>query len=206
MEPLELARKKRDENYIKRMVKDYPVVGELLRDLNMGASEFCNKLGIRSQILSDLACGRFISYSYRDISTLSEAFGESVFNIFPDMHSAHAFLGAKEVELSYVDPMSLDDLEGESPIGAIEDQVCVGKLMSCLTPKEEFVIWCRFGLFGREFSLDDIGQLFSHTRECIRQIEVVALYKMRFKADGVNTKRPTYKDMIKSAKGAGYDV
>ena len=52
--------------------------------------------------------------------------------------------------------------------------------LSTLKPREHFVINKRFGLNGEpETSLEDVGKIFSVTRERVRQIEAVALRKLK---------------------------
>jgi RNA polymerase primary sigma factor len=52
--------------------------------------------------------------------------------------------------------------------------------LSTLTPKEEKVIRMRYGIDElREYSLEEVGDVFDLTRERIRQIEVKAMEKLR---------------------------
>ena len=54
------------------------------------------------------------------------------------------------------------------------------KMLHTLTPREEKVIKMRFGLEdGSEHTLEEVGQYFAVTRERIRQIEAMALRKLR---------------------------
>ena len=56
----------------------------------------------------------------------------------------------------------------------------MGCMLSMLTPREERVIKMRFGLDGgSEHTLEQVGQVFAVTRERIRQIEAIALRKLR---------------------------
>jgi RNA polymerase primary sigma factor len=49
-----------------------------------------------------------------------------------------------------------------------------------LPPNEEKVLRMRFGIgFDHEYTLEEIGQTFGLTRERIRQIEAVALQRLR---------------------------
>jgi RNA polymerase primary sigma factor len=53
-------------------------------------------------------------------------------------------------------------------------------MLRTLTPREERIIKLRFGLDdGSEHTLEEVGQVFSVTRERIRQIEAKALRKLR---------------------------
>ncbi len=98
------------------------------------------------------------------------------------------------------EPVSLETPigdEGESRLGDfIEDKVVpkpmettmkadlfmqVKKALATLTPREETVLRFRFGIGqGRDYTLEELGEKFSITRERIRQIEQKALRKLRF--------------------------
>ncbi|MDD5542440.1 MAG: RNA polymerase sigma factor RpoD [Acidobacteriia bacterium] len=56
----------------------------------------------------------------------------------------------------------------------------MASLLGMLTPREEKIIRMRFGLDdGSEHTLEEVGQVFAVTRERIRQIEAIALRKLR---------------------------
>ena len=56
----------------------------------------------------------------------------------------------------------------------------LGEVLEELTPREREVLELRFGLSdGRSRTLSEVGELFSLTRERIRQIETKALAKLR---------------------------
>ena len=67
----------------------------------------------------------------------------------------------------------------EAAIGRdLKDQTA--SLLKTLTPREERIIRMRFGLEdGTQRTLEEVGQVFSVTRERIRQIEAKALRKLR---------------------------
>jgi RNA polymerase primary sigma factor len=70
---------------------------------------------------------------------------------------------------SIIDPLMVHDVEDET-----------AGVLRMLQPNEERVIRMRFGIgFDREYTLEEIGQSFGLTRERIRQIEAVALQKLR---------------------------
>ena len=53
-------------------------------------------------------------------------------------------------------------------------------VLRTLTPREEKIIKMRFGLEdGSERTLEEVGRRFAVTRERIRQIEAIALRKLR---------------------------
>ncbi len=54
------------------------------------------------------------------------------------------------------------------------------KVLSTLTPREKKVLCMRFGIGEQaDHTLEEVGRIFSVTRERIRQIEAKALRKMR---------------------------
>ncbi|MEI7863885.1 MAG: sigma factor-like helix-turn-helix DNA-binding protein, partial [Chthoniobacterales bacterium] len=56
----------------------------------------------------------------------------------------------------------------------------VGDLLEALDPRERKIISYRFGLAGgRERTLEEVGHKFGVTRERIRQLQNIALMKMR---------------------------
>jgi RNA polymerase primary sigma factor len=63
------------------------------------------------------------------------------------------------------------------------------KVLSTLTPREEKVLRMRFGIGEeREYTLEEVGEYFSVTRERIRQIEGKALRKLRHPLRSKNLK------------------
>jgi len=77
----------------------------------------------------------------------------------------------------------IEDKGGVSPSEAVikinlEEQTT--SVLKTLTPREEKVLKMRFGMEdGSEHTLEEVGQVFSVTRERIRQIEARALRKLR---------------------------
>ena len=62
----------------------------------------------------------------------------------------------------------------------------VARVLSTLTKRERDVIRLRYGFVdGRAWTLEEIGQLFSVTRERIRQIEFKAMRKLRHPSRGI---------------------
>jgi len=54
------------------------------------------------------------------------------------------------------------------------------RILATLTPREEKIIRMRFGIREKaEYTLEETGKVFGVTRERIRQIEAVALRKLR---------------------------
>jgi len=67
----------------------------------------------------------------------------------------------------------------EAAVNASKMNTEIRSLLTCLTPMQSSVIKLRFGLDGGPHTLEEIGSKFSLTRERIRQIEAVALRKLR---------------------------
>ena len=104
----------------------------------------------------------------------------------------------KETLEAFQEPISLDapsvdgetelgellpDLDGASPdeeISRKSDAQWLAKIFQVLNPREEQVVRLRFGIGGDEpWTLEQVGRSMSVTRERIRQIEVVALNKLK---------------------------
>ncbi len=75
------------------------------------------------------------------------------------------------------------DERAEDPFAALRDKDLreeVGDLLDVLDPRERKIIAFRYGLGGsRERTLEEVGRKFGVTRERIRQLQNVALLKMR---------------------------
>ena len=104
----------------------------------------------------------------------------------------------KETIEAFQEPVSLDapSVDGETELGElIPDRDCpapdeeisrkldarwLSKIFQALNPREEQVVRLRFGIGGEEpWTLEQVGRSMSVTRERIRQIEVVALNKLK---------------------------
>jgi RNA polymerase primary sigma factor len=77
----------------------------------------------------------------------------------------------------------IEDQKAVSPSDAVINVSLkkeIEDILKTLTPREEMVIKLRFGIGdGSERTLEEVGQIFSVTRERIRQIEAKALRKLR---------------------------
>jgi RNA polymerase primary sigma factor len=77
----------------------------------------------------------------------------------------------------------ISDEKNPSPLNIAEQNNItehILKILHTLTPKEEQIIKMRFGIgFDRDLTLEEVGDLFSITRERVRQIEVKAMRKLR---------------------------
>jgi RNA polymerase primary sigma factor len=77
----------------------------------------------------------------------------------------------------------VSDERAEDPFAALRDKDLreeVGDLLDVLDPRERKIIAFRFGLGGgKERTLEEVGRKFGVTRERIRQLQNIALLKMR---------------------------
>jgi RNA polymerase primary sigma factor len=84
-----------------------------------------------------------------------------------------------ETELGELIP----DLEGAAPdeeISRKSDAQWLAKIFEVLSPREQQVVRLRFGIgVDESWTLEQVGRSMSVTRERIRQIEVVALNKLK---------------------------
>jgi RNA polymerase primary sigma factor len=122
----------------------------------------------------------------------------------PSAAEIAARMGISQVKLDSIvnlvkEPISLDaplgDESGVSMIDLLKDEATPGpeavfldrrfkaatqRMLKCLTPREETIICMRFGIRDyRPHTLEEAGKVFGITRERIRQIEAIALKKLR---------------------------
>ena len=81
---------------------------------------------------------------------------------------------------------TLGDFVGDSAPNAEEDLEAaalrdrITEVLCTLQPREELILRLRFGLDdGTERTLEEVGRLFNVTRERVRQIEAIAVRKLR---------------------------
>jgi RNA polymerase primary sigma factor len=115
-----------------------------------------------------------------------------------------------ETMQAFQDPISLETPVGEGdtfltdfipdrnsitpdgPVSRQETNQQVERILDSLTPREQLVIRLRFGIGQDEpWTLEEVGQSMSVTRERVRQIEAKALQKL---------KEPGMKDMLAAIK------
>lgn len=76
----------------------------------------------------------------------------------------------------------IEDDRGMSPEADAEFNIMseeLEALLGTLSEREQMVLKMRFGLLGREYTLEEVGNRFGVTRERIRQIEAKALRKLQ---------------------------
>lgn len=97
-----------------------------------------------------------------------------------------------------------DDLnENSISEGLVAEELKV-HMLRALTEREFEVVCNRFGLFGRaQATLEEVGAVFSLTRERIRQIEVNALRKLRIKMRSLGIDYGNFYDLLTERASSG---
>ena len=84
------------------------------------------------------------------------------------------------VPLEYVHDLADDGPTAEDAVNLSELKTEITKILAELTPREERVLRKRFGIgLDTDYTLEEIGQEFSVTKDRIRQIEAKALRKLK---------------------------
>ena len=84
------------------------------------------------------------------------------------------------VPLEYVYDLADDGPTAEDAVNLSELKTKITKILAKLTPREERVLRMRFGIgLKTDYTLEEIGQEFSLTKDRIRQIEAKALRKLK---------------------------
>ena len=90
------------------------------------------------------------------------------------------FLDKETVPLEYVHDLADDGPTAEDAVNLSELKTKITKILAELTPREERVLRKRFGIgLDTDYTLEEIGQEFSVTKDRIRQIEAKALRKLK---------------------------
>ena len=118
-----------------------------------------------------------------EISThmgISEAKLQSILSLVKEPISLDAPL-SDEGGLTMVDFLKDEATPGpETVLLDARFKIAMQRLLTCLTPREEKIICMRFGIRGQKaHTLEETGKVFGITRERIRQIEALALNKLR---------------------------
>lgn len=104
---------------------------------------------------------------------------ESILTMVREPVSLDAPLG-DENGSALVDLLKNDAPDPEAIVFDRRFRADMQKLLNCLTPREEKIICMRFGIrHYKPHTLEEAGQVFGITRERIRQIEAIALKKLR---------------------------
>lgn len=104
---------------------------------------------------------------------------EGIFKAVQDTISLQTTIGDNEATLEQF----ISDNKNSSPYDNLEKNMISEqtlKTLKTLTPKEEKVIRMRYGIgLDRDYTLEEIGRYFAVTRERVRQIETIAMKKLK---------------------------
>ena len=90
------------------------------------------------------------------------------------------FLDKETIPLEYVYDLADDGPTAEDAVNLSELKNKITKTLAKLTPREERVLRMRLGIgLKTDYTLEEIGQEFSVTKDRIRQIEAKALRKLK---------------------------
>ena len=104
---------------------------------------------------------------------------QETIQVFQDPLSLETPIGDGETVLTDFIPDSRT-ISPEGPISRQETNKQVERILETLTPREQMVIRLRFGIGQDEpWTLEEVGQTMSVTRERVRQIEAKALQKLK---------------------------
>jgi RNA polymerase sigma factor (sigma-70 family) len=96
------------------------------------------------------------------------------------LETNRAQIGVSEHDLAAITGGNLPPALPSEILDAKELATEIERVLRTLTPRQAEVIRRRFGLLdGLEYSLQEIGEAFNVTRERVRQIEVLALRRLR---------------------------
>lgn len=129
--------------------------------------DIIKKNGLRQTSIKRALDTRNVKLVYLDASVANDDF--SIHNLIPSDS-----------------PSPLDDYESK------KNQEYVKSLLKFVTPIESAILKFRFGMVGDDLTLQEIGDMYSLSRERIRQIEQNALDKIR-KSISVTTQRTSSK-------------
>lgn len=147
-------------------------------------AELARQIGMAPGVVGDAERLRSVSENAREKMALALGVPEDV--LFPGEIDALPKGGPPQIELSLTreDVRSLSEPDAyQEMIEGAEREALRGQLigvMETLSPRQQRILRLRFGLDdGRLRTLDEIGHEFGLTRDRIRQIEAVALRKLR---------------------------
>ncbi len=154
-------------------------------------NEISNKIARTSKKLTQ----RFARQAQvEDIGEALELTREKVYETlqaFQDPISLETPVGEGDTFLTDFIP-DQNSITPDGPVSRQETNQQVERILDSLTPREQMVIRLRFGIGQDEpWTLEEVGQSMSVTRERVRQIEAKALQKL---------KEPAMKDMLAAIK------
>jgi transcriptional regulator with XRE-family HTH domain len=172
-------------------------------DLNLNQSDLAEKTGLSTALISQIECCYIYPTEYAQLK-ISQALNKTREFIFPIWLQSFSrkwrdadheiIVPISQISLSAPETLFLESeydreyTENNTDLSILKTQI--KKSMSILTNKEKRLINYRYGLEdGINRNLEEVGKEFGVTRERIRQIEAIALEKLRNSKSFVNYKR-----------------
>jgi RNA polymerase primary sigma factor len=141
--------------------------------------ELTNKLVRTIDDLGRKLCRKPSAREIADHMAIPEAKLQSVLSLVREPISLDLPLG-DEGDICLADVLSDEHAGPESLIMDARFKEAMQKILTTLTPREEKIICMRFGIRDKSpHTLEEAGKVFGITRERIRQIEAIALDKLR---------------------------
>ncbi len=163
---------------------------EVGRYLNLKKSPYVLPLGLRKYRPRWIALDEFVlSQTAQRVADHIGMIAEDLFprDLYADCLGKQFVVELPHERLTQLLPEHAEQLAiPPSFTDQVEAKDYAERVMSVLTPKEQFVIRRRFGLDEREETYAEIGQETTLTSERIRQIEAAAFRKMRRRHDAMS--------------------
>ncbi len=150
-------------------------------------NEISNKIARTSKLLTQRFARQAQVEDIGDALQLSREKVHETLQAFQDPISLETPVGEGDTFLTDFIP-DKSSITPDGPVSRQETNHQVERILDSLTPREQMVIRLRFGIGQDEpWTLEEVGQSLSVTRERVRQIEAKALQKL---------KEPAMKDML----------
>ena len=150
-------------------------------------NEISNKIARTSKLLTQRFARQAQVEDIGDALQLSREKVHETLQAFQDPISLETPVGEGDTFLTDFIP-DKSSITPDGPVSRQETNHQVQRILDSLTPREQMVIRLRFGIGQDEpWTLEEVGQTMSVTRERVRQIEAKALQKL---------KEPAMKDML----------
>lgn len=152
--------------------------------------ELAERAGISQQVVNGFITMKQTARQKRrpdwrqNVLNISSALGVESEDLFSDFQQ-HQTLTKNNIELAQLSSTAALDLispppNAETHLIHLEASSALTSMLLTLTPREERIVRMRFGLgISTDYTLGDIGELFSISPERVRSIESKALRKLR---------------------------
>lgn len=167
-----------------RIIPFNPKMREARKQLGYTQKDIADIIGIPQATIS--AVERWHVTARETMEDIACLLNLSIHDLIPEGVSRQELKRLKSFEL-IVDVQSLEEIEAPAVVGLLENKVNSEELarvlreqLAQLHPRQRKVLELRYGLNdGKQYTMEETAQLFGVTRERIRQVEAVALRKLR---------------------------